>query len=101
MPADYYIDAPETAPPPKPAPDEAAESRGAGKTAVLPKEFFGGAPPEPGTIFSLKVLRVHDTQVEVEDAGAEEEENPEEELPPAPGPGGGAGAMTGMDGMME
>lgn len=101
MPADYYSDeeASTAAPPAGPADEARDPADNPGSTAILPKEFFGGSPPEPGSTITLKVLRVHDTQVEVEQADEAEEESAEgeEAPPPAPAPE----SDPEMAGMME
>jgi len=74
-----------------------------GQTAVIPKSLLAGKEFKPGQEVVLKVVAIHDNDVEVEYAsekGPEEgEAPPEEEMAqgaPAGGPGGGE-----MASMME
>lgn len=83
---DLYSDTPanpeaaaaEEAPQPEPEAEAQPEAEG-GKTAVLPTEFFGGGV-KPGDTCTVRVVRVHDNQVEVEyeteSSGGEMEEAP-------------------------
>ena len=87
---DLYSD---SAPAEAPVEEAETESEG-GSTAVLPKDFFQGKELTPGTVCSVKIERVHDSQVEVSYVPHEAEE--EAEAPPAAAPPGAAQEMTGM-----
>lgn len=64
MPNDYYDDGPEA--PQKPeAPPPEQEDAGDEKTALLPKSVTGGKDFEPGDEIVLKVVAVHDDELEV------------------------------------
>lgn len=64
MPNDYYDDGPET--PQKPeAPPPEEQDAGDEKTALLPKSVTGGKTFEPGEEIVLKVVAVHDDELEV------------------------------------
>ena len=81
---DMYDDAADSAVAPSgPEPvadDESVEGEGA--TALLPKSFFPDEP-EPGKVCTIRTVRVHDDQVEVEYV-PEGEEEAAEEAPVAP-----------------
>ena len=59
---------------------EPADKSASAQTGLLPLSFFG-EPPEPGTTFSGRVVKVYDDQVEVE-MGNEAEEEAAEGSPP-------------------
>lgn len=65
-----------------------------GETALLPKSILGGKEFKPGEEVVLKVVNVHDDQVEVAYATGESKE----ESPPAAAP---AAAPDEMASMME
>ena len=82
---------------PAEAPVEEAEENPAerdGSTAVLPKDFFQGKELTPGTVCSVKIERVHDSQVEVSYVPHEAEEAAE--APPAAAPPGADQEMAGL-----
>lgn len=100
MNADYYDDAettatappeeaaeaPETEQPEEEGQEEQDQEETPGRRATLPKEFFGPEPPQPGDTCELKVLGVHDQEVEVEyrEKETDEEEAEPEESEPTP-----------------
>ena len=89
----YYDDATDSAvapteTPPDSSPEDATEEEGA--TALLPKSFFP-EEPQPGGSYSVKVVRVHDDQVEC----TLEPEAKEEQAEAAPAP------TAAPDSMME
>lgn len=99
-----YSDAPETKA--APAAEEGGEDKGGGKTYLLPKEVLEGKKFEPGDEVVLRIVAMHDDQIEVAYAPAKEQEGGkggEEgggyEAPPE----GGAGGMGDreMSSMME
>lgn len=64
MPNDYYDDGPET-PQQSESPPPEEQDAGDEKTALLPKSVTGGKTFEPGEEIVLKVVAVHDDELEV------------------------------------
>lgn len=102
---DYYGDSPAEEQKPgesQESPEqEDKEQEGQEPTAVLPKSILMGKDFKPGEEVVLKIVRIHDDQVEVAYApekGKEGEGEGEMAEAPAPGPeaGGGDQEMAGM-----
>lgn len=98
-PEDMFTDGPEPAAPKTAETDEPGENH----TAVLPKSILAGKDFKPGEEVVLKIVAIHDNDVEVEYApekGSEETKaEPEEEVAPTP-PESGGGDQE-MASMME
>lgn len=82
--SDYFSDGPaESGGPPK--------EKSEGQTAILPKSILAGKEFKPGEEVVLKIVAIHDNDVEVEYSHDEEKEEespaepPMEGAPPAPG----------------
>ena len=96
-----FSDGPEAA-----APQE-SESKGGEQTAILPKSILAGKEFKPGEEVVLKIVAIHDNDVEVEYAseeGSKEEEageTPEQEMAEQKGGGGYGSPSSDMASMME
>lgn len=69
------------------------------KTALVPKDFLPADAQEPDSTFTVRVVRLHDTEAEVEVTEQGYGGPPEEEQGEMSGPPPEAG--MGMGGMME
>lgn len=93
------------APPEGAAAPKESEGYGDGQTAILPKSILAGKEFKPGEEVVLKIVAIHDNDVEVEYAseeGSKEEEageTPKEEA--AEMAGGGGPPSNDMASMME
>lgn len=74
------------------APPDAGEASDS-PSAVISKEAFGGHECKPGDTYTVKVLAVHDDDVEVQVVGT----GTEEEAPPEAPPMGGEGMAPMME----
>lgn len=94
------------APPEGAAGPKESEQAGDGQTAILPKSILAGKEFKPGEEVVLKIVAIHDNDVEVEYAteeGSKEEEageTPKEEAAEKGG-GGYAAPSADMASMME
>ena len=69
MPNDYYNDGPEQeSPSEQSSPGEEKDPRDS-KTALLPRSILAGKEFEPGDEVVLKIVAMHDDEIEVEYAG--------------------------------
>lgn len=66
------------------------------KTALVPKDFLPADAQEPDSTFTVRIVRLHDQEAEVEVVGSEPAEEEQGEMS-APSPEAG----MGMGGMME
>lgn len=72
---DYYSDAaPQAAPPEEAAEGQEPHQEEGEHTALLPKSILAGKDFKPGEEIVLKIVRLHDDQVEVAYASGEEKE---------------------------
>ena len=96
--ADMFSDGPQP-----PAKTAETEEPSEGQTAILPKSILGGKEFKPGEEVMLKIVALHDNDVEVEYApekGSEEgQEGAEEEMASPPDKGGAPGGE--MAALME
>lgn len=84
-------------------PEKAAESEspGEGQTALLPKSILAGKEFKPGDEVVLKIVNLHENDVEVEYASEEPEKQEGAEAPAETPPAEAAPAGGGMASMME
>ena len=94
-PDDMFSDGPEPAGPKTAETEEAGENQ----TAILPKTILAGKDFKPGEEVVLKIVAIHDNDIEVEYAPEKGKEGPEKEMAEAPQGGGSQGGP--MASMME
>lgn len=95
---DYFADARSSRKPVAPADGKDEDM----ETAMLPKSILMGKKFEPGDEVVLRIVRMHEDEVEVAYASGEEEKGEEDQAPaeaepaPAAPPGGAGGDMRSM-----